>query len=566
MKTILRLLSLGLAGMALTAAGAKPAPPAPAPPPRAAPHIRAVLVGVAQYDNPAFGELEGARNDVLLMARTLVTERHASPADITVLVDAPEKSYLNADVQAQGIKIAGSPTRAAIDQALQQLAAQTRPGDEVVVQLSGHGMQQIEMVKGNEADGLDEAFMPRDSGEPPHDESHARIANALIDDRIGELLTAIRDKGGNVFFIADFCHSGDSDRGGGADTSPAIRRDSPLDAMPEHPGQGALVAFFAAQSDLLAAQRVVPYWANADKRHIHSVLSYYTAVALADPSLNSYGDIYTRLDGYILQSNRVMGLEPASITQPMGPLDRPLFGTGSGTKGRRAWPYRKPGSQTAPYAMEPITIPAGEVAGIVRGARFTISRYRPDGQSETILYGEAGQVTPFSTQIIPASSATIAAAAWADLKISDGGQPPRSYTEGAMLEVRLENQPVGGSLPVFLPEAATALSPEQKQALHALQQIHLDAIGAKAASTRDTARLALVFRGNQIDFIVPGKPADHSYGRIDLTKIDAPWLREKLEDAIGRAVRYDHIGTTLGDTAAQPEAEDAPTRDIKTDF
>ena len=67
-------------------------------------------------------------------------------------------------------------------------------GDQVVIYMSGHGTQ-IPDDNGDEDDGFDEAFLPVDAIPPPSGADRFDMTNVIRDDRIGELVDALRAKG-----------------------------------------------------------------------------------------------------------------------------------------------------------------------------------------------------------------------------------------------------------------------------------------------------------------------------------------------------------------------------------
>lgn len=193
-------------------AAEQPAPKPPAPDPTAdgekprdagAANRRALLVGVSKYPNLAERlQLVGPANDVILMRTTLVKHFGFADANIVTLSEA--------DGEKDPAKF---PTRANIEREFKRLAEVSKPGDEVVVLLGGHGSQQPEDPKSPdpEPDGLDEIFLPRDVGK--WNNSVGKVENAIIDDELGAWVTAIRDRKAFVFLVIDACHSGTMMRG-----------------------------------------------------------------------------------------------------------------------------------------------------------------------------------------------------------------------------------------------------------------------------------------------------------------------------------------------------------------
>ena len=91
------------------------------------------------------------------------------------------------------------------------LPARSQRDDFVYLHLSGHGAQQPQAKAGNETDGLDEIFLPRDIDKWVNRDKG--VPNALMDDEIGAALDAIRDKGAFIWAVFDCCHSGTATRG-----------------------------------------------------------------------------------------------------------------------------------------------------------------------------------------------------------------------------------------------------------------------------------------------------------------------------------------------------------------
>jgi hypothetical protein len=163
----------------------------------------ALLVAVTAYPNlPPKATLVGPNNDAALVRDFLTASATAKfePSNVTVLAD--------------GIEANGSPNREGIQGALAALTEKVVNGDFVYLHFSGHGTQQPSMDASSEADGLDECFLPADTG-LWKDRSQG-IPNALIDKEIRDHLQAIRDKGAFIWAVFDCCHSGTMTRAAGA--------------------------------------------------------------------------------------------------------------------------------------------------------------------------------------------------------------------------------------------------------------------------------------------------------------------------------------------------------------
>jgi len=118
--------------------------------------------------------------------------------------------YKNVDIKILSDEKA---TKKQIVKEFQNLASKTRPGDHIYIHLSGHGQQMID-DSGDEADGLDEAFVPYDA-QFRYKPGLYEGENHLRDDELELLIDAIRiraGENGNVIVLLDACHSGTGNR------------------------------------------------------------------------------------------------------------------------------------------------------------------------------------------------------------------------------------------------------------------------------------------------------------------------------------------------------------------
>ena len=251
----------------------------------------ALLVGVSEY--PALGperQLRGPRNDVIALRDTL---------------SGMQGGWRRMSVLADGVPQAdGLPTRAAIAGNLERLARDVEPGDFVVIYFSGHGSQQPAAADRDEADGLDEIFLPRDIGR--WDGKIGSVRNALTDDDIQRFIQPILAAGARVWAVFDTCHSGTITRGAllaGEEVQRAVRPSelgvplfSPRAARTiseaAH-GQRAwsdkLVVFSAAQSDQSTPELRLP--AGDPARVEHGLFTYTLVRALRTNGATSYGQL-----------------------------------------------------------------------------------------------------------------------------------------------------------------------------------------------------------------------------------------------------------------------------------
>ena len=102
--------------------------------------------------------------------------------------------------------------------ALDALMKSSQRGDLAVVYMSGHGSFQPDQPDGpdrDEEDGFDEVFLPYDVEVSSPDGRATVITNGIIDDELGKFSAAIRDKGVDLWFTLDSCHSGTGMRASG---------------------------------------------------------------------------------------------------------------------------------------------------------------------------------------------------------------------------------------------------------------------------------------------------------------------------------------------------------------
>ena len=143
---------------------------------------KALVIGISTYPHlPPEKQLPGSRSDALKVKEFLRERWGLAESDMLVLLDT-------------------AATKAAILDALHEwLPGMSQPGDRIIVYFSGHGTQ-VPDTSGDEADGMDEAFLPSDSGSGTHD------VEDLIDDEIARAFAPLKDR--EIVLIADSCNSG----------------------------------------------------------------------------------------------------------------------------------------------------------------------------------------------------------------------------------------------------------------------------------------------------------------------------------------------------------------------
>jgi len=316
----------------------------------------ALIVAVSKYPNLSEDKwLNGPVNDAKLVRQYLL---EGAPLDF-------EESEIT--VLADGIEGAAEPTGDHIREAFASLAEEVEPGDFVFLHFSGHGSQAPALVPGSEQDGMDELFLPADiSG---WDQATGTVPNALVDDELGAMITALTDKGANIWAIFDSCHSGTVTRAAPSgdpldaeksrDISPAalgipqdvldavepIRTRSgtpePEIATIETTGstEGQQVFFYAAQTNETTPEMRLP--ADDPDRVSHGLFTFTLFETLAqNPALT-----YRQLGEEVLRRYSIgYRVQPTPLFE--GALDAPVFGAADGQAGRiQQWPVKQDGGK-----------------------------------------------------------------------------------------------------------------------------------------------------------------------------------------------------------------------------
>jgi hypothetical protein len=255
-----------------------------APSPARAEALYGLVIGIDDYVGTV-NDLGGAVNDATGIADAL---KAAGAENVTLLID-------------------GAATKAAIEAGWFALVEGAVAGDTIVFSYAGHGDQEPEPPgRGGEEDGLNENFLlggyqPRGPG----------TQERIVDDEINQWLKAADDKGIEVVFLADSCHSGTMFRSTG---SKAIRyrtgtfEDPELaDDLLELPapasaeiseGDFKSVTFVAATQDGMLTPELM-----LDDGKPHGALSWYFAKAI-EGAADSDGD------GHLTQQELLAYLVP----------------------------------------------------------------------------------------------------------------------------------------------------------------------------------------------------------------------------------------------------------------
>jgi len=372
----------------------------------------AVLVACTAYPNlPKRVSLIGPNNDATMVREFLTQSAPVkfAPENITLLADGLEGT-------------AGSPTHQNILDALAATAKKARRDDFVYIHLSGHGSRQPAVDPNSETDGMDEIFLPSDTGVWA---DAAHIPNALLDNQIGEALDAIRSTGAFVWFVIDACHSGTATRAAAIDEDFAVERQvKPEDlgipgdklaaaeaagatrAVGDQPakpafgataptgaeaaGKGGLVGFYAAQTVETTPEMPLPKGADGATRYGLFTFTIFSKIAESqNPAMT-----YRQLGQAVLQQ---YAADARNKPTPLfdGDLDAPVFGTKEGSAALQ-WPVTvKDGA---------VTINAGLLHRLTPGAKLAIVAKPQDATDAAIGMVEVTSAKNLTSRLKPVAS------------------------------------------------------------------------------------------------------------------------------------------------------------------
>lgn len=562
----------------------------------ARPTVRAVVVGVAGYTQTGIAPLLGAYNDAMLVSDTLLRSGTDSQ-NITLLADRPTDEMLaaknNPQLRESGVPVTGKGTRDNILGALKRLVERTQPGDEILISFSGHGFQQLDDEDGEEPDGLDEIFLPYDT-QPSEDGK--TLDRAITDDEIGAVIDAIRTRGGNVTYIGDFCHSGDSNRGVGEGEDPSIlpdqkalkldlakaniakvgtggiRRDLAVETKQDGAGMGSYVGMMAAPSDTQAHERPTPYFASYQNRMLDGLLTAYAMLNMSNPRVYSYRDLASRVN------NGVDGHRGAPRPLFDGDLDRPILGgvIRTGAAPSESWTVVKPQTDSASYKdpvrIESLELSAGELNGLVKDAVVGLSTVTDEGET-TILYGKVAEIGAYKAKLVPTSFGDIEASAWDDVR-DYKGRPMMAETR---LIATVAQQPVPVDFTIALPRLRGDATPVQKATVAALKEIDPKTIGATFVSSAREADLVLKFgevatgEGDRLLIDEPVGTPSIDFGRMDVGALyseggDTRRMRYEVGTALVRAAKFYRLRKLLSGIGLDQEEGDDPAKLLDVEF
>lgn len=551
--------------------------------------IRALVIGNVGYDPSKYQVIQwkplvGAYNDAVMITQKLLDEGVSRDA-ITLLTDPPSAELRE---QKRGLELFetdivpdGIGTRDNILGALKQLALTTRPGDEVLITFSGHGYQQREMVAGNEPDGLDEIFIPLDVRDPAPGDSEKRLPGAITDDEIGAAIDAIRAKGGNVTYLADYCHSGDSMRNAGEDSDlpPAgllaepkfadigdgdFVQDLAVEASKGKPGWGSFVAMMAAPSAIQAKQERAPGFWPRDEQKTLGILTAYSFANLSNPQVVTYRDLAARVGSNFSEYEK-------KAPRPLfdGDLDRPILGgllKSASDERRDSWLVTKPRRdlEAETMAVASLEMSAGAFQGVTESTIIALSSVRGEGE-KVLLYGQVASTTAFTAKLVPVSFNGIDAAQWQDIRDADGDR----FSREAKLIATVAQRPVDVSFRVARPAPPSNPTPAQKVALEWFAQTEPGPLGATFVAPGEEAELAFRLDGDRLAMEEAGTRVT-DYGTMDLGELIARGGEDEVAGVLGpaivRAARFHKLRKVLASNDGLGTQEDNPAEKVAIRF
>ena len=435
----------------------------------------ALLIGVSDYPalRPLNLTLKGPANDVSLMYDVLI-QKGFKPHNIITLAD--------------GITDTPKPTRNNILRAFGQLTNKLNPDDVVYLHFSGHGSQQPASTI-EEADGMDEIFLPYDIGQWNGAKGH--VENAITDNEMHILLSAIRKTGAFVWAVFDSCHSGTMTRSGGG----LVNRNVPVSALGwdgKTPHLESLpttasatqdlplapyVAFYAAQPSETTAELNQPrFTADGVPKKVHGMFTFQLARAL----LNTNAGTYRQLAQKILHAYRAQNTVQST---PLfeGTLDKPMLSNGA-EQITSEWQIQR--------CRGTYFINAGALNNISEGDHFSIIEKTDDGE-----------INQFSAEAVGVGIST------SQLQVTDGSKLNNRWY------ARLEQ-----SSPSFV--TRIALPDELNPGSDPKEQIRLAQIAVQLG--QDTSKhVSWVSNNQDAEFRLFTSPDSECQGRLWIMPVDS---------------------------------------------
>lgn len=501
--------------------------------------IRALLVGVSTYDESiGLTSLRGPANDVRLYRDVLAAR---GVTDMRILAD--------------GVEGGGVPTRAAILGALADLARDARAGDLVFISLSGHGTRQPDQ-NGDETDGLDEVFLPADTARA--EPGAQSIPNAIIDDELGEAVTAIRMTGADVWFVLDSCHSGSGLRAAAPDVAlryvdPGVLGVTAAEIVPasveplldtgsaEPPGQ--LIALYAARASEVAREvNLTPE--AADDAGWYGLFSSRLAARMADGGALTYRQLFQAVLADMNDGAVPGGARMQTPSWEGNMIDATVFGGGA-TAGLRQ------------FAVTRDEMAAGRVQGMTRGTLVALVADAAAPPEATIGHAQLEDVEPTLAYLRPVDASCVPMAE--ALCPATGALP--SDARFARVLARPVDTALRISPPMDLVTGAPLVGGPLAEGLAAAMASVNDGSAARVEIDPAGYGIEVVARDGRLWFgrraEVAGQPVGLSWGPGDGTP---------LAPLIIRMARAEELAAVLSSVAASGSMLNPPPVDVAADL
>lgn len=532
--------------------------------------MRALLIGVSGYPSlPPAQRLQGPPTAVQRLRDAL--QRHGV---------APERIRLLAD----GVAGAGLPTRAAILDALDTLARDTRESDVVVVHFAGHGSRQPDPERPG---ALAPTLLPLDIG--AWDGGNQPVANALTRDELRSAIDRIAARGAFVWAVFDACHSSGLVRGEAAATAtpgaaqpasgdaadartvlaawlaaldseaPAAGSDgarrggtgdgvggtAPTSALPgASPGatarrpaaaltggitHGRAAYFYAAQGSEATGEMQLPRSDAAARRH---GLFSFVLTQLLEQARSPM--TYRQLAEALLASYRT---NPNARVTPVfagNGLDALVLGQASVAV--RQWPLQRNTDSAAPW-----WVAVGHLHGIAVGARFAVVPSALARDDEAIAQLEAVQVQDDHSRLMPVAAALPDAGG---AKPSPAGAASAPSTNAAlqpgMHQLRLVSNPPAFSLRVAFDAEGCATPCMLREAVQRLRSSRVDSVDLQWVDVAASSDLRLRAHQGRVMLLEAAQAARGPQAWADALALDLPahTAPEALAQGLARRLHW----------------------------
>lgn len=314
--------------------------------------VRALLIGVNDYQESKLAELSGPPNDIALIRKVLV-ERFEVPAN--------------------QIEVLLNPTHTAIELAFTKFAASVQPEDQVYIHYSGHGSWATAPAPGPgqapERRGQDQTWVAH--GARSH-EREGKDAMDVLDKELALWLDPIYKVTQDVVFVSDSCHSASVTRGDqtGVRSVDGFEKPHPLRATIKRVAEPTVGLRIGASRDTESAVEMDPLMGArcTNKGGCYGVFTWHWAAALQSSRPGeSWGEVFDRASAATTATPGVM-----QRPQMEGVADRAVF------KGK----FAPPSALVAVVEVQSdgtVVLGSGLLSGLTVGSEFQTLVTPPQG-------------------------------------------------------------------------------------------------------------------------------------------------------------------------------------------